>query len=120
MKNSRFKTLSKAARNAGIQNKMFGIIRDAGYKGLYGGLEVDAIKARKGIHPKEQLRDRMGAIELAASQFRMTQTRDKLTQENIRNQKAINKTQESVGKKVRAAIIKIGGTLPENIPPDEA
>ena len=73
-----FKALSGAARDAGVQNKMFGIFHDAGYKGLYGGLGVDAIKARKGIDPKEQLMDRMNTTELAANQFRMTHTREKL------------------------------------------
>ena len=72
-----FKALSGAAREAGVQNRMFGIFHDAGYKGLYGGLGADAIKARKRIPEKEQLMDRMDSTELAANQFRMTQTRDK-------------------------------------------
>lgn len=56
-----FKAQSRAARDAGVQSKMFGIFHDAGYKGLYdGGLGADAIKARKGIDPKEQLMDRIG------------------------------------------------------------
>ena len=114
-----FKALSGAARDAGVQDKMFGIFHDAGYKGLYGGFGADAIKARKGIDPKEQLMDRMGTTELAANQFRMTQTRDKLKRENIRNQRDAIETHEAVGKEVRAAIAKIGGTLPENIPPAE-
>lgn len=114
-----FKALSGAARVAGVQNKMFGIFHDAGYKGLYGGFGVDAIKARKGIPPKEQLMDRMNTTELAANQFRMTQTRDKLKRENIHNQRDAIETHEMVGKEVRAAIAKIGGTLPENIPPAE-
>lgn len=114
-----FKALSGAAREAGVQNKMFGIFHDAGYKGLYGGFGADAIKARKGIDPKEQLMDRMGTTELAANQFRMTQTRDKLKRENVRNQRDAIETHESVGKEVRAAIAKIGGILPENIPPAE-
>src|SRR5262249_14133429 len=42
-----FKALSGAARDAGVQSSMFGIFHNAGYKGLYGGLGVDAIKARK-------------------------------------------------------------------------
>ena len=33
-----FKALSGAAREAGVQSRMFGIFHDAGYKGLYGGL----------------------------------------------------------------------------------
>lgn len=114
-----FKALSGAAKDAGVQNKMFGIFHDAGYKGLYGGLGVDAIKARKGIQPKENLMDRMDTTELIANQFRMSQTREKLKRENIRNQRDAMETHEMVGKKVRCAIEEIGGTLPENIRPVE-
>jgi len=67
-----FKALSSAAKEAGVQDKMFGVFHDAGYKGLYGGLGVDAIKARKGVDPKEQLMDRMDTTELAANLFRMS------------------------------------------------
>jgi DNA-damage-inducible protein D len=81
-----FKALSGAAREAGVQNKMFGIFHDAGYKGLYGGLGNEALKARKKIPPKENLMDRMDTTELAANQFRMTQTRDKLARERVKNQ----------------------------------
>lgn len=114
-----FKALSGAAREAGVQDKMFGIFHDAGYKGLYGGLGADAIKSRKGILPKENLMDRMDTTELIANQFRMSQTREKLKRENIRNQRDAMETHEMVGKKVRSAIEEIGGTLPENIPPAE-
>ena len=98
---------------------MFGIFHDAGYRGLYGGLGADAIKARKGISPKENLMDRMDTTELIANQFRMSQTREKLKRENIRNQRDAMETHEMVGEKVRSAIEEIGGTLPENIPPVE-
>jgi DNA-damage-inducible protein D len=114
-----FKALSGAAREAGVQDKMFGMFHDAGYKGLYGGLGVDAIKARKGILPEERLMDRMDTTELAANLFRMTQTRDKLKNERIKNQRNAMETHEMVGKKVRSVIEEIGGTLPENIPPAE-
>lgn len=114
-----FKALSGAARDAGVQNKMFGVFHDAGYKGLYGGLGVDAIKARKGIAPKEQLMDRMNITELAANQFRMTHTREKLKLEKIKNQRDAMETHEMVGREVRAAIAKIGVAMPENIPPAE-
>jgi DNA-damage-inducible protein D len=114
-----FKALSGAAKEAGVQNKMFGVFHDAGYKGLYGGLGVDAIKSRKGIPPKENLMDRMDTTELIANQFRMSQTREKLKREGVRNQRDAMETHEMVGKKVRSAIEEIGGTLPENIPPVE-
>ncbi len=114
-----FKALSGAAREAGVQSKMFGVFHDAGYKGLYGGLGNEAIKARKKIPAKEQLMDRIGTTELAANQFRMTQTRDKLARERMKSQERAIQTHEQVGKEVRAAIKRIGGTMPEDIPPVE-
>jgi DNA-damage-inducible protein D len=114
-----FKALSGAARQAGVESRMFGIFHDAGYRGLYGGLGNEAIKHRKGIPEKENLMDRMNATELAANQFRMTQTRDKLTREGIRNQGKAIATHEQVGKEVRAAIERIGGVMPETIAPAE-
>jgi DNA-damage-inducible protein D len=114
-----FKALSGAAQDAGVQSKMFGVFHDAGYKGLYGGLGGAAIKARKAIPEKDKLLDRMNATELAANQFRMTQTRDKLARDGIRNQAQAIQTHEQVGKEVRDAIKRIGGTLPEQIQPAE-
>ena len=53
------------------------------------------------------------------TQTRMTQTRDKLARENVRTQRRAIDTHEAVGREVRQAIERIGGTLPENIPPAE-
>jgi DNA-damage-inducible protein D len=114
-----FKALSGAAREAGVQDRMFGVFHDAGYKGLYDGLGNDAIKQRKGIAKKENLMDRMDTTELAANQFRMTQTRDKLARERVNSQQQAIRTHEEVGREVREAIKRIGGTMPENIPPAE-
>ena len=114
-----FKALSGAAQQAGVQNRMFGIFHDAGYKGLYGGLGNEAIKIRKGVPAKEQLMDRMNATELAANQFRMTRTRDKLAREGIRDQQQAIRAHEQVGQEVRTAIERIGGERPENIPTAE-
>ena len=114
-----FKALSGAARQAGVENRMFGVFHDAGYKGLYGGRGNEAIKAYKNIAPRENQMDRMNATELAANQFRMTQARDKLARDNVRTQQRAIQTHEAVGKEVRAAIARIGGTLPEDIPPAE-
>ena len=114
-----FKALSGAAQNAGVQGKMFGVFHDAGYKGLYGGLGGEGIKRKKGVGPGENLLDRMDSTELAANQFRMTQTREKLNRENIKGPQRAIQTHEQVGKEVRQAIARIGGTMPENIPPAE-
>jgi DNA-damage-inducible protein D len=114
-----FKALSGAAEQAGVQSRMFGIFHDAGYKGLYGGMGNKAIKAHKGIADGENLMDRMNATELAANQFRMTQTRDKLAREAIHGEKHAIQTHLEVGREVRDAIERIGGALPETIPPAE-
>ncbi len=114
-----FKALSGAAQQAGVQNRMFGVFHDAGYRGLYGGMGNQQIKERKGIPAKEQLLDRMNATELAANQFRMTQTRDKLARDGVSTEQQAIRTHADVGNEVRNAIRKIGGTLPENIPPAE-
>jgi DNA-damage-inducible protein D len=57
--------------------------------------------------------------ELAANQFRMTQARDKLARAPVKDQQQAIRTHEVVGKEVRAAIKRIGGVMPENIPPAE-
>lgn len=114
-----FKALSGAARNAGVHSTMFGVFHDAGYKGLYGGMGSDQIKDHKRIAASENLLDRMGTTELAANQFRMTQTREKLAKEGIHGQERATDAHRQVGKEVREAIRRIGGTMPENLPPDE-
>ena len=114
-----FRALAGAARDAGVQNRMFGVFHDAGYKGLYGGKGVDNIKKFKGIDNRENLMDRMNTTELAANQFRMTQAREKLQKESIRGQEQAVQTHKKVGREVREAIKRIGGTLPEHIPPAE-
>lgn len=114
-----FKALSGAAQDAGVQSRMFGIFHDAGYKGLYGGLGNDQIKSRKGIPKDENLIDRMDTTELAANQFRMTQTREQLSRHHVRGQQQAIDTHRQVGNEVREAIKRIGGTMPENLPAGE-
>lgn len=114
-----FKALSGAASHAGVQNEMFRTFHDAGYRGLYGGLSSEAIKALKKIPREEKLLDRMGTTELAANQFRMTQTRDKLAKEKINNPLQAILIHQLVGQEVRQAIERIGGTPPEKLAPAE-
>ncbi len=113
-----FKQLSGAARAAGVASRMFGVFHDAGYRGLY-GMGREAILKHKNLPPDEQLMDRMDTTELAANQFRMTQTRDKLARERVADQTTAIHTHEEVGREVRRAIQNIGGTMPELIPPAE-
>lgn len=109
------KSLSVAAQASGVQR--FALFHDAGYRGLY-GLSLADLKRRKGIQDKENLLDRAGLPELAANAFRMTQTEEKLKRESISGEQRAIDTHRTVGKVVRDAIREIGGTLPEDIPPE--
>jgi DNA-damage-inducible protein D len=105
--------LSGAAKEAGVRSSMFGVFHDAGYKGLYDGRGIDDLKRLKGIGTKENLLDCIGRAELAANEFRITQTEEKLRIENIKGEQNAIQTHFAVGKKVRKAIADIGGTMPE-------
>lgn len=59
--------------------------------------------------------DRSGSTELAANDFRMTQTRDVLEKKGRIGEVAAIDVHRRVGKEVRDAISKIGGTMPENL-----
>ncbi len=108
--------LGGAAKDAGVQTAHFGIFQDAGYRGLYNGIGVKAIKQRKGISDKEDLLDCIGRAELAANEFRITQTEEKLRIDRIKGEREAINTHLEVGKKVRRAMESIGSTMPENLP----
>lgn len=110
------KALNSAAKDAGMLSKNFGHFHNAGYKGLYDGRDVAGIKVHKNIDQKEDLLDRMGRAELAANDFRITQTEERLRNEGITGEDAATKTHHEVGKEVRKAIENIGGRMPEDLP----
>ena len=111
------KSLAEAAQMAGIEDsKDYAIFQNKGYQGLYGGLGVKKIHARKGLKKSQKILDHMGSTELAANLFRATQTDEKLRKEGIIGKEKANQTHFEVGKKVRQTIEELGGTMPENLP----
>ena len=107
------KNLFSTAKKAGVIN--FGHFNEMGYKGLYNGMTVSSLKSRKGVG-KDDILDRAGITELAANLFRITQTDEKIQKDNIQGQGLVSMTHFVVGSKVRDAIKKIGGTMPEDLP----
>lgn len=105
------KKLFATAKQAGVNN--FGRFNNAGYEGLY-GMKSMQIQRKKGIGTDDIL-DRAGTTELAANLFRITQTDEKIRNENVKGDYKASNTHYEVGKKVRQAIRDIGGTMPENI-----
>lgn len=61
----------------------------------------------------------MGSDELIANLFRISQTEQKLKKDNIQTEKEANKTHYNIGKNIREAIEKNGGTMPEDLPTPE-
>jgi DNA-damage-inducible protein D len=68
------KLLAGTAQGAGVRR--MGLFTDAGYRGLY-GMGLPEIKQRKRIPENEDLLDCAGRAELAANEFRITQTQQK-------------------------------------------
>ena len=108
--------LSDTAKKAGVDN--FGKFHNAGYLGLY-GLKAKDIRLKKGIGDDDIL-DRAGSTELAANLFRITQTDAKLKKATrVLEENLASRTHYEVGKQVRESIRQIGGTMPEELPPEE-
>jgi DNA-damage-inducible protein D len=114
--------LAEAARDAGvITNEEFAVFQNAGYMGLYGGMTVESIHNKKGLAIRDKILDYMGSEELIANLFRISQTESKLRRENIQGTSAANQAHYVVGREVRAAIGRVGGTMPEDLPtPDKS
>jgi len=112
--------LANAAHDAGvIEPKDYAIFQNKGYQGLYGGLGVKEIHAKKGLKKSQRILDHMGSTELAANLFRATQTEEKLRRENIQGKKEAGQAHYEVGSKVRQTIADLGGTMPEDLPTPE-
>jgi DNA-damage-inducible protein D len=114
--------LAEAAHNAGvITDEEFAIFQNSGYMGLYGGLTVADIHARKKLRDNEKILDFMGSTELIANLFRISQTEEKLKKDEIATPIEANNIHYEVAEKIRNAMIEMGATLPEDLPkPDKS
>lgn len=109
--------LAETAYNAGvITNEEFAIFQNAGYIGLYGGLDVEDIHKKKGLEVGQKILDYMGSTELIANLFRISQTEEKLRKDNVSDADTATTVHKTVGREVRKAIEEIGGTMPEDLP----
>ncbi len=106
-------SLNQTAKKAGVKN--FDKFHNSGYKGLYGGETANDIARRKGLRYREDILDNMCSDELIANLFRISQTNQKLINDNIVGETNANNTHYEVGMKVRKAIADIGGTMPEKL-----
>lgn len=113
--------LADAARNAGVKEPWeYARFQNAGYRGLYNGMDEDAIHRHKGLAENQRILDHMGSTELAANLFRATQAEEKLRKESIKGKSRANAVHYDVGVEVRKTIERIGGTMPEDLPTAES
>ena len=111
--------LNKTAKKAGVKD--LARFHNAGYKGLYNGETANDIAKRKGLRYREDILDNMGSDELIVNLFRISQTNQKLINDNVQGEDNANDVHYNVGKEVRNTIKRIGGTMPENLPtPDKS
>lgn len=103
----------------GVKN--FDKFHNSAYKDLYDGETANDIAKRKNLRYREDILDNMGSNELIANLFRISQTEQKLKNENIKLESKANETHYEVGKEIRNTIKKLGGTMPEDLPtPDKS
>ena len=109
--------LAGAAQKAGITKPAdYAFFQNHGYRGLYGGLDAKAIREIRHLDPNENILDHMDSDELAANLFRVTQTTEKLKNDNVNDIVDANSIHFAVGLKVRKALEDTGNILTENMP----
>ncbi|MDD3304342.1 MAG: DNA damage-inducible protein D [Clostridia bacterium] len=112
-------SLNQTARNAGVKN--FDKFHNSGYKGLYNGETANDIAKRKGLRYREDILDNMGSDELIVNLFRISQTEQKLRNDNVQTENKANETHYEMGRDIREFIQKKGGRMPEEMPtPDKS
>jgi len=115
-----FVTMAEAFRQfvqeseRGIVN--FAFFQNAGYRGMY-NLDLAQIRRKKGVPNGRSALDFMGKTELAANLFRITQTEERIRNEDIFGQRPLEWAAELVGRTVRNTMIELSGTPPERLPP---
>lgn len=93
---------------------MFG--SEAGYRGLYGGLTRDALRARRQLPEGEDLVNWMSPDELSANLFRISLAEAKIGREQIHDPEEIERVHFQAGQCVRQAIAQAGSMVPEDLP----
>ena len=98
----------------GVQNYAF--FQNAGYRGMY-NLDLAQIRAKKGVPAGRSPLDFMGKTGLAANLFRITQTDERIRNDDVRGQKPLERAAEHVGKAVRKTMMELSGTSAQSSPP---
>ena len=109
------KMLMETASKAGVEN--FADFNNAGYIGLY-NKTAEQLKRQRKLPNKASIRlqDYMGRTELAANLFRITQTEEKLRQDEVKGENQAKKVHFNIGRRIRQMVEENTGSTPEQLP----
>lgn len=108
--------LASEGKKAGCRGWQYAELHNAGYRGLYNGLDDDGIHRLKNLTRNQKILDYMPPPEGAANLFRITQAKVAMqTRRPKTAQQAFNIAHES-GVETRKAMERIGGVMPEKMP----
>lgn len=95
-------------------------LHNAGYRGLYNGLDKSGIHALKGLTQSQDILDHMCAAEGAANVFRATQAIVAMKKRKPKSPDAAAKIMHNAGVRTRQAMQEIGGVMPEDMEPADS
>lgn len=108
------KSLASTAKMAGVSD--YSRFQNAGYLGMYNRTAGKLKELRGGAN---DLFDTMVRTELAANLFRVTQTEERIKNQSIKGQKALEETHRMVGAEVRRIVQENTGRTPEALPQED-
>lgn len=77
---------------------------------------MSEVKRLKGIPDGDELLDRVGPLELAAHDFRITLTEDRLNRDHVNTERIAVETHRQAGVEVRNVMQRDKGKNPEDLP----
>jgi DNA-damage-inducible protein D len=113
---ARNRDLAGEGKRAGCKGWEYAELHNAGYRGLYNGLDEGGIHRLKGLIKNQKILDHMIAAEGAANLFRITQAQVAMQAQNPKTPQQAFNIAHSAGTETREAMKRIGGVMPEKMP----
>ena len=108
------RSLASVVKHSGVENYAF--FQNAGYRGMY-NMNLNKLREHKSVPFNRSPLDFMGATESAANLLRIRLTEDKINNDHVQGQSALENTATNVGKEVRDLLKRTIGKTPESLPP---
>jgi len=116
----RNRELASEGSKAGCKGWHYAELHNAGYRGLYNGLDEGGIHRLKRLTKNQKILDHMTAAEGAANLFRITQAKVAMQSRKPKTPREAFDIAHDAGVKTREAMQRIGGVMPEKMPVADA